>query len=97
MYSKHSHNGPTRLAGGYRNPAGFTLHTADYEAYLPVFRTRIVISAILSAACSDDFRYFVAVTRIEQVSQEPESCIIAFILNGNVAVFVLPVPPRSYI
>ena len=26
----------------------------------------------------------VAVTRIEQVSQEPESCIIAFILNGNV-------------
>ena len=57
---------------------------ADYEAYLPVFRTRIVISAILSAAYSDDFRYFVAVTRIEQVSQEPESCIIAFILNGNI-------------
>ena len=26
----------------------------------------------------------VAVTRIEQVSQEPESCIIAFILNGSV-------------
>ena len=30
VYSKHSHNGPTRLAGGYRNPAGFTLHCCRY-------------------------------------------------------------------
>ena len=57
---------------------------ADYEAYLPVFRTRIVNSAILSAAYSDDFRYFVAVTRIEQVSHGSEPRALTFVLNGNI-------------